>query len=109
MSQPKCISDHSDKRKSVMALGAVLNFLTLSRITSPNVKLIHCVQLIHCVTVTEVCPIDQNATVVAAIDSIVSNPGALLPWKEMVDICRKESGAGHKLERLKARLLDLSG
>src|SRR5882762_11079634 len=63
MSQPKCISDHSNKRKSVMALGAVSKFLTLSRITSPNVELIHCVQLIHRVTVTEVCPIDRNATV----------------------------------------------
>jgi len=27
--------------------------------------------------------------VVAVIDSIVSNPGALLPWKEMVAICRE--------------------
>ena len=28
--------------------------------------------------------------VVAVIDSIVSNPGALLPWKEMVAICREQ-------------------
>ncbi|KAF8999305.1 pyridoxal phosphate-dependent transferase [Cyathus striatus] len=27
---------------------------------------------------------------VAVIDSIISNPGALLPWKEMVKICKEE-------------------
>jgi hercynylcysteine S-oxide lyase len=27
---------------------------------------------------------------VAVIDSIVSNPGVLLPWKEMVQLCREE-------------------
>jgi dTDP-4-amino-4,6-dideoxygalactose transaminase len=27
---------------------------------------------------------------VAVIDSIASNPGVLLPWKEMVNICREE-------------------
>lgn len=26
----------------------------------------------------------------AVIDSIASNPGVLLPWKEMVKICREE-------------------
>jgi selenocysteine lyase/cysteine desulfurase len=29
--------------------------------------------------------------VVAVIDAIVSNPGALLPWEEMVKICREEN------------------
>jgi len=28
--------------------------------------------------------------IVAVIDSIASNPGVLLPWKEMVNICREE-------------------
>lgn len=27
---------------------------------------------------------------VAVIDSIVSNPGVLLPWKEIVQVCREE-------------------
>lgn len=27
---------------------------------------------------------------VAVIDSIVSNPGVLLPWKELVQICKEE-------------------
>ena len=28
--------------------------------------------------------------IVAVIDSIVSNPGVLLPWQEMVAVCREE-------------------
>jgi selenocysteine lyase/cysteine desulfurase len=28
--------------------------------------------------------------VIAVIDAIISNPGALLPWEEMVQICREE-------------------
>jgi Cys-tRNA synthase (O-phospho-L-seryl-tRNA:Cys-tRNA synthase) len=28
--------------------------------------------------------------IVAVIDSIASNPGVLLPWREMVNICREE-------------------
>lgn len=30
----------------------------------------------------------QTRKVVAVIDAIVSNPGARLPWKEMVAICK---------------------
>ncbi|KIM79204.1 hypothetical protein PILCRDRAFT_823789 [Piloderma croceum F 1598] len=33
---------------------------------------------------------DKPQQVVAVIDSLVSNPGVLLPWKEMVKICREE-------------------
>ncbi|KAF8510937.1 PLP-dependent transferase [Hysterangium stoloniferum] len=36
-------------------------------------------------------PRKPDAKVVAVIDSISSNPGCLLPWKEMVEICRKEN------------------
>ncbi|KAL4066874.1 pyridoxal phosphate-dependent transferase [Scleroderma yunnanense] len=32
---------------------------------------------------------DQNRKFVAVIDTIVSIPGALLPWKEMVAVCRE--------------------
>ncbi|KAF4610713.1 hypothetical protein D9613_007297 [Agrocybe pediades] len=35
-------------------------------------------------------PAKPNRKRVAIIDSLVSNPGVLLPWKEMVDICREE-------------------
>ncbi|KAF8959578.1 pyridoxal phosphate-dependent transferase [Flammula alnicola] len=35
-------------------------------------------------------PAKPNKKRVAVIDSIVSNPGALLPWKEMVAICKEE-------------------
>lgn len=31
----------------------------------------------------------KSKNVVAVIDSIVSNPGVLLPWQELVDICRE--------------------
>ena len=31
-----------------------------------------------------------NKKRVAVIDSIVSNPGVLLPWKEIVKICKQE-------------------
>ena len=31
---------------------------------------------------------EQN--VVAVIDGIVSNPGVLLPWEKMVEICKEE-------------------
>lgn len=30
----------------------------------------------------------EGKKVVAVIDSIISNPGVLLPWQEMVEICR---------------------
>ncbi|KAF8159186.1 lolT-1 [Crassisporium funariophilum] len=36
-------------------------------------------------------PAAPNKKRVAVIDSIVSNPGVLLPWKEMVKVCREES------------------
>jgi hercynylcysteine S-oxide lyase len=32
-----------------------------------------------------------NAKRVCVIDSIMSNPGLLLPWKEMVKICKEEN------------------
>ena len=39
-------------------------------------------------------PSDVNANkpqnIVAVIDSIASNPGVLLPWKEMVQVCKEE-------------------
>jgi len=35
-------------------------------------------------------PASSNKKRVAIIDSIVSNPGVLLPWKEMVQICKEE-------------------
>jgi hypothetical protein len=35
-------------------------------------------------------PAKPNKKRVAVIDSIISNPGALLPWKEMVNICKDE-------------------
>ncbi|KAI8980100.1 PLP-dependent transferase [Trametes punicea] len=33
---------------------------------------------------------DKGNKIVAIIDSIVSNPGALFPWQEMVCVCREE-------------------
>ncbi|KAF8159185.1 pyridoxal phosphate-dependent transferase [Crassisporium funariophilum] len=36
-------------------------------------------------------PAGANKKRVAVIDSIVSNPGVLLPWQEMVKICREEN------------------
>ena len=35
-------------------------------------------------------PAKPNKKRVAIIDSLVSNPGALLPWKALVDICKEE-------------------
>ena len=35
-------------------------------------------------------PVSPNKKRVAVIDSISSNPGMLLPWKEMVKICKDE-------------------
>ena len=35
-------------------------------------------------------PVSPNKKRVALIDSISSNPGMLLPWKEMVKICKDE-------------------
>ena len=35
-------------------------------------------------------PRHPDQRVVAVIDAIVSNPGVLLPWEEMVKICREE-------------------
>ena len=35
-------------------------------------------------------PASPNKKRVAVIDSIISNPGVLLPWKEMVEICKEE-------------------
>lgn len=35
-------------------------------------------------------PASPNKKRVAVIDSLVSNPGMLLPWKEMVQICKDE-------------------
>lgn len=35
-------------------------------------------------------PVSPNKKRVAVIDSIISNPGMLLPWKEMVQICKDE-------------------
>ncbi|PCH39756.1 PLP-dependent transferase [Wolfiporia cocos MD-104 SS10] len=32
-----------------------------------------------------------NAKVVAVLDSIVSGPGVVLPWREMVEICKQEN------------------
>lgn len=32
----------------------------------------------------------QDLKIVAVIDSLVSNPGVLLPWKELVQICKEE-------------------
>ncbi|KIK67910.1 hypothetical protein GYMLUDRAFT_155471 [Collybiopsis luxurians FD-317 M1] len=34
--------------------------------------------------------IGRRPKIVAIVDSIISNPGALLPWKEMVKICKDE-------------------
>ncbi len=31
----------------------------------------------------------KNAKIVAVVDAIISNPGALLPWEVMTDICRE--------------------
>jgi len=38
----------------------------------------------------KVNPVLPNKKRVAIIDSIVSNPGVLLPWKELVSICKEE-------------------
>ncbi|KAL0581648.1 hypothetical protein V5O48_000349 [Marasmius crinis-equi] len=35
--------------------------------------------------------VNPNGKIVAVIDSIVSMPGILLPWKEMVKICKEEN------------------
>ena len=35
-------------------------------------------------------PTARKNKIVAIIDSIVSNPGVLLPWQEMTKICREE-------------------
>ena len=35
-------------------------------------------------------PASPNKKRVVVIDSIMSNPGVLLPWKEMVQICKDE-------------------
>lgn len=35
-------------------------------------------------------PVFPNKKRVAVIDSIISNPGILLPWKEMIKICEEE-------------------
>ena len=35
-------------------------------------------------------PVSPNKKRVAVIDSIISHPGVLLPWKEMVQSCREE-------------------
>jgi len=35
-------------------------------------------------------PVISGKKRVAIIDSIISNPGALLPWKELVEICREQ-------------------
>ena len=35
-------------------------------------------------------PVSPNKKRVAIIDSIVSNPGVCLPWKELVAICKEE-------------------
>lgn len=35
-------------------------------------------------------PANPQPKVVCVLDSIVSNPGALMPWREMVQICREE-------------------
>ena len=35
-------------------------------------------------------PAARRNKVVAVVDSIVSNPGVLLPWQDMVRICREE-------------------
>ncbi|KAI0635824.1 PLP-dependent transferase [Trametes polyzona] len=32
----------------------------------------------------------QGNKIVAVVDSIVANPGVLMPWKELVDVCREE-------------------
>jgi len=31
-----------------------------------------------------------NAKIVAIIDSITSNPGCLMPWQKMVEVCKEE-------------------
>ncbi|KAK0224427.1 pyridoxal phosphate-dependent transferase [Armillaria nabsnona] len=33
--------------------------------------------------------VGKNAKIVAVVDAIISNPGALLPWEVMTDICRE--------------------
>ncbi|KAJ7447111.1 pyridoxal phosphate-dependent transferase, partial [Mycena galericulata] len=58
--------------------------------------------------------VGEEATVVALFDSIVSFPGVLLPWKEMVKICREESvisvvDAAHSLGQERACDIDLAG
>lgn len=35
-------------------------------------------------------PAARKNKIVAVVDSIVSNPGVLLPWKEIVRVCREE-------------------
>ena len=35
-------------------------------------------------------PGDKGNKFVAVIDTISSNPGVLLPWKELVEVCRQE-------------------
>lgn len=35
-------------------------------------------------------PVAPNKKRVAVIDSIISNPGVLFPWKELVKICKDE-------------------
>ena len=35
-------------------------------------------------------PREPGSKIVAIIDSIVSVPGAILPWKELVKVCKEE-------------------
>lgn len=46
----------------------------------------------HLRSLPRAAPSESNPKpkIVAVIDSIVSNPGTLLPWKEMVKICKEE-------------------
>lgn len=53
----------------------------------------------------------EGQKIVAVIDSIVSNPGALLPWKEMVNICKEEGvwslvDAAHSIGQEKVNLAE---
>ncbi|KAK0452766.1 pyridoxal phosphate-dependent transferase [Desarmillaria tabescens] len=45
--------------------------------------------------------IGKNAKIVAVIDAIISNPGALLPWEVMTDICREFDIQDIKLDEVK--------
>lgn len=36
-------------------------------------------------------PRTRDSKVIAVIDSIVSNPGWVLPWEEMVKVCKEEN------------------